>query len=177
MCYIHGHVFDTYISQSLVTSWFFKGIGVPWEMTWTHSATRKRAWHNKMRLLVYFYVYLCTNSYVLMTSWCRELHGKRGCHEISKKGQVDLSLGTMGIDLWCRLLILCFWSFYIVALDLQFWFIAMPLCCGIVLLLVFMVFLMLFIFLPFIVLSLGNQLGKRKVNGAQGEMCGTQQVM
>ena len=53
----------------------------------------------------------------------------------------------------------------------------MPLCCGVILLLVFMVFLLLFLFLPFIVLSLGNWLGKRKVNGAQGELCGTQQVM
>ena len=53
----------------------------------------------------------------------------------------------------------------------------MPVCCSVIFLLVFMVFFLLFLFLSFIVLSLGNWLGKRKVKVAQGELCGTQQVM
>jgi len=47
---------------------------------------------------VYCYVYLCTNSYVLMTIWCRELHGKRGCHETLKKALVEFPWEPWGLS-------------------------------------------------------------------------------
>lgn len=92
--------------------------------------------------------------YVLMKAWCRELHGKRGCHEILKKAWVELSLRTMGIESWCFLLVLCFWSF----MNCWAWFAAFFMSsvwpyhffCEVMLLLVFMIFLLLlFSFLPF----------------------------
>ena len=50
--------------------------------------------------------------------------------------------------------------------------------CGVVLLLlVFVIFFLFVSWLAFYVLSLGKWLGKRKVNVAQEELCGTEQVM
>jgi len=45
--------------------------------------------------------------------------------------------------------------------------------CGVVLLLIFMVFFLFVSCLSFYVLSLGDWLGKRKVNRARGDLCGT----
>jgi len=52
-------------------------------------------------------------------AWCRELHVKRGCHEILKKARVEISMGTMGIDSWCLLLSCGFGLLWIVELDLR----------------------------------------------------------
>jgi len=57
-------------------------------------------------------------------------------------------------------------------LDLQFvciWCKALPFIYDVILLLVFVVFSRLLFVFSFYVLILGNWLGKRKVNGAQGE--------
>ena len=102
-------------------------------------------------------------------AWCRQLHGKRGCHEILKKAWVEFSLGTMGIESWCFLLVLCFWSF----MNFRAWFAALFMSSvwpyhfvyGVMLLFLFMVFFLFVSCLAFYVLSLGNWLGKRKVDG------------
>ena len=68
-------------------------------------------WKGKVTSMLY--VYLCTTSYVFMAVWCRGVHGKRDFHEILKKARVQVSLGTMGIESWCLLLVLWFWYFVI----------------------------------------------------------------
>jgi len=35
-----------------------------------------------------------------------------------EEGSVRLSMGTMGTESWCLLLVWCFWYFVIIALDL-----------------------------------------------------------
>lgn len=149
-------------------------------MAWTCSAIRQHFWNNKIRYLVYGYIYLCTKNYVLW-HMMQGISWQRNCHEKLKKALVDLSLGTMGIELWCLWLVFCFQSSAIVVLDLRFscvWCIDMPLYCGVVLLLVFMVSFLVISWYFFYVLSvLGISWGRRKFNGARAQLCGTQQVM
>jgi len=101
---------------------------------------------------------------------------RRDCHKIWKKARVELSLGTMGIESCCLLLVLCFWSFgaLLCFIMVLFTSCAWPchLGCGVII--EFHV-LPLGSFLSFLLCfeCFGNCFGKRKVNGDQGELCGT----
>ena len=109
--------------------------------------------------------------------WCRELHGKRDCHESWRRLKLSFplgALGTMGIESWCLLLVLCFWSFVI--------------CCAFLWLCLCLVyghttlFVMsycywfswfsscLFLLVFYVVRVLGVGLGKRKFSGTQGKL-------
>jgi len=131
---------------------------------------------------MYCYVYLCIDSYVFMAVRCRKFHGKRGYHEILKKAQVDLSLGTIGIESSCLFPVLCFWPFMNCWARFVVLFVSGARPCHFVVVSYCCYWFSwssssLFLGLNFYVLSLGNWLGKRKVNGARGELCGTRKVM
>ena len=97
-------------------------------------------------------------------------HEKRDCHEILKKAKIELSLGNIGnhgVDSWCLLLALFFWSF-VICLHLIYsfvyvWCMIMPLYlwCHIT---IGFKFLFLFVFLPYLLRfeRLGILLGKEE---------------
>ena len=82
---------------------------------------------------------------------------KRGCHEISKKTYVEISLGGTGnhgdgVTVFvASLMLLVFCDLLSLICDfVYFWCKALPLCCGVMLLLIFMGFLLVcFLFFPF----------------------------
>ena len=50
----------------------------------------------------------------IMCLWQYDATWKIYCHEILKKALVEISLGTMGVESWWLLSVLCFWSFVII---------------------------------------------------------------
>jgi len=75
-----------------------------------------------------------------------------------------------------NLVLLVFYELLSLIVVLSVWCKALQLCCGVILLLNFMVFFIVVSCLSFYVLSLGNCLGKRKVDGAR-ESCVVPEIL
>ena len=117
---------------------------------------------------MYFYIYLCTNSYVFMEVWCRKLQGKETAMKFWRRLKLSFhleALGTMGIESWCLLLVFCFWYFvtfcawFAIFIVSRAW--SCHFVCDVVLLFIFMVFFLFYFVLTFYVLRVLELVEKR----------------